>query len=214
MSTYRRESRWLWLSLLPLGLGSWAPIMLSLRCGVRRWTVLGVPWSICVFVGWALAAVEPTGSGAEDLSGGLIILGWCGAIVTSWWIRRGCGLGTDAALPDHVRWLEPTARSRQLSVRYALFAYVVTFVGVSAVAAVLYFGVGVSTISVVLAVFAARLPRAPRLLRRFSSVGFYIGVCETGSRSCPLCSLPVRCWAWCTSRATRWTRSRLRQLSV
>ena len=40
-------------------------------------------------------------------------------------------------------WPKPTARSREWSVRYALIAYAVTFVGVNAIAAALYFGLGV-----------------------------------------------------------------------
>jgi hypothetical protein len=64
-------------------------IQAGLRCGVRRWTALGVLWLLLTLAGWVLAAVEPSGNDGEGLAGGLIILAWCGGIVTSLAIRRG-----------------------------------------------------------------------------------------------------------------------------
>lgn len=130
----------MWLSLLPFGLGSWALILVGLRSGVRRWTVFGVLWSTVVVVGWALAAAKPSG---EDLSGSLIVLGWFGGIVTAWWIRLGFDTGGGSQASERARWLEPTARSRRWSARYALLAYVCTFIGAGVLASVLDFGWGV-----------------------------------------------------------------------
>lgn len=138
-----RWARWPWFSLLPFGLGSWAPILAGVRCGVWRWLVLGVLWSGLVFAGWFIAAIEPSGNRGESLVGGLIIAGWIGGIITSFAIRPGYERRFGRTPHERVPWPEPTVRSRQWSVRYALTAYVVTFVAVNAVAAVLYFGLGV-----------------------------------------------------------------------
>lgn len=73
----------------------------------------------------------------------LIIVAWMGGAIASFMIRPGYERRVSGRVRERVRWPEPTARSREWSVRYALIAYVVTFVGVIAVAAVLYFGVGV-----------------------------------------------------------------------
>jgi len=136
----RRHSRWLWLSLLPFGFGSWTPILVGLRCGVRRWTVVGGLWLTFVLVGWTLAAVEPSGEGP---SGGLIVLGWCGSIATSLWIRRGYDTGGGTPASERVRWPEPTARSQGWSVRYALVAYACSFAGTVALVSLLRSGFGI-----------------------------------------------------------------------
>jgi membrane protease YdiL (CAAX protease family) len=138
-----RRAHWPWFSLLPFGLGSWAPILAGVRCGVWRWMVLGVLWSGLVFAGWFIVAIEPSGNRGESLVGGLIIVGWIGGIITSFAIRPGYERRFGRTPLERVPWPEPTVRSRQWSVRYALTAYVVTFVAVNAVAAVLYFGLGV-----------------------------------------------------------------------
>lgn len=77
------RASWVWLSLIPLGLGAWAPIYAGTRVGNRRWSVLGVLWSVAAFAGWVLAIVNHGGAGG----GLLIILGWAGAIATSFAIR-------------------------------------------------------------------------------------------------------------------------------
>jgi len=143
MSSARRDrgSRWLWLSLLPFGLGSWVPIVAGLRCGVQRWTAFGVLWSMLTLAGWALAVVEPSGSDGEDLSGGLILLAWCGSIVTSFVIRSG--YDSYAGTPERRPWPEPTSRSLRWSPRYALLAYLYTLAGAVALVSVLHLGLEV-----------------------------------------------------------------------
>jgi membrane protease YdiL (CAAX protease family) len=69
--------------------------------------------------------------------------GWIGGVVTSFAIRPAYRRRIGEAPRERAPWPEPTVRSRQWSVRYALTAYVVSFVGVNALAAVLYFGFGV-----------------------------------------------------------------------
>lgn len=106
------------------------------------WTGLGLLWSVLAFAGWAIAGAEPTGHG-EGLAVGLMMTAWVGGVVTSFAIRprykRRLGSGGRA----RVIWPKPTVRSREWSARYALVAYVITFVMAIAVDAVLYFGLGV-----------------------------------------------------------------------
>jgi DNA uptake protein ComE-like DNA-binding protein len=73
---------WPWLSLLPFGLGAWAPLYAGVRARSRAWVVLGIVWSLIVLVGWSLAA-----GGASDAGGVLMILGWVAGAATSVAIR-------------------------------------------------------------------------------------------------------------------------------
>jgi DNA uptake protein ComE-like DNA-binding protein len=79
-----QRPRWPWISLTPLGLGAWAPILAGARAGVARWVMLGILWSAITLAGWIVAA--PHGGAA---GGVLIIVGWVGAIATSFAIRAG-----------------------------------------------------------------------------------------------------------------------------
>ena len=78
-----RRSRWPFLSLIPLGLGAWAPIYAGRRAGRPRWVAFGVLWSVAVIAGWAVAAVDKGG-----LGGGLMLFGWVAGAVYSFSIRR------------------------------------------------------------------------------------------------------------------------------
>jgi hypothetical protein len=138
-----RRAFWPWLSLLPLGLGAWAPIVGGVRGGVRRWTVLGVLWSLLAVAGWVLTAVASPETHTEGIGALLIVVAWLAGVVTSFVIRPGYERRVGGRVRERLPWPEPTAQSRQWSVRYALIAYVITFVGVIVLAAVLYFGPGV-----------------------------------------------------------------------
>ena len=85
----RYRGRWPWLSLLPFGLGAWAPVVAGVRCGARRWIVLGVLWSVLAVGGWVLASIEPATSVEEVLAVVLLLLllAWIGGTVTSFAIR-------------------------------------------------------------------------------------------------------------------------------
>ncbi len=114
----------------------------GVRGGVRRWTVLGVLWSLLAVAGWFLLRVRHLRLIRKGIGALLIVVAW----LAGWsrrcdpaWIRRRVGGRVRERLP----WPEPTAQSRQWSVRYALSAYVITFVGVLVLAAGLYFGLGV-----------------------------------------------------------------------
>src|ERR1035437_9894256 len=83
-----RRSNWPWLSLIPLGLGAWAPIYAGVRARVKSWVLLGIMWSAIVVAGFVANAVSKSGqSGNNDFAGFLLILGWLGAIATSFSIR-------------------------------------------------------------------------------------------------------------------------------
>jgi DNA uptake protein ComE-like DNA-binding protein len=75
---------WPWLSLLPLGLGAWAPLYAGVRARSRTWVVLGILWSLIVLVGWILAVGSENEGG---LGGMLMILGWVAGAATSFTIR-------------------------------------------------------------------------------------------------------------------------------
>ncbi len=74
---------WVWVSATPMGLGAWAPIVPGKQRGRALWIAAGVLWSVIALVGWVAAVANDGGGGA----GGLIILGWVGAIATSLSIR-------------------------------------------------------------------------------------------------------------------------------
>jgi hypothetical protein len=77
------SANWVWLSLIPFGLGAWAPIYAGERAHNRRWTSYGAAWSLITVIGWVVA-IASHGGGAGGL---LIILGWAGAAATSFAIR-------------------------------------------------------------------------------------------------------------------------------
>jgi hypothetical protein len=78
-----RRSRWPFLSLIPLGLGAWAPIYAGRRVGRPRWVAFGTLWTIAVIAGFALSSLDTGGAG-----GGLILFGWVAGAVYSFAVRR------------------------------------------------------------------------------------------------------------------------------
>ena len=76
--------RWPWLSLIPLGLGAWAPIYAGVRAHRPRWSALGATCSVAVLAGWVLACASASTRGA---GGAVLIVGWAGAIASSFAIR-------------------------------------------------------------------------------------------------------------------------------
>lgn len=140
----RRRVLWPWLSLLPLGLGAWAPIIAGVRCDVRRWTVIGLAWSALTLAGWISLAGPQHSSTIELLTALLLMVTWVGGAITSFAIRPNYKRRMlSASKPERTRWPKPTTRSREWSVRYALIAYVGTFAATIATAAALYFWLGI-----------------------------------------------------------------------
>jgi DNA uptake protein ComE-like DNA-binding protein len=75
---------WPWVSLLPLGIGSWAPIYAGVRARTQSWIGLGAAWSAISLAGWIGAAT----SGRNNTVAGLaLIVGWVGGAATSFVIR-------------------------------------------------------------------------------------------------------------------------------
>ncbi len=137
------RGRWLWLSLLPLGLGAWAPLLAGLRCRVGGWTAFGALWSALALAGWIMAG-ESSGSGGESSGVGLMLVAWAGGVVTSCVIYRSNAGRLGASARRRVAWPKPTARSREWSVRYAVLAsYVCTFTVVLGLSAIFYLGLDV-----------------------------------------------------------------------
>jgi DNA uptake protein ComE-like DNA-binding protein len=75
-----RRSRWPYISLIPIGLGAWAPIYAGVRARQALWVALGVVWSAVVVAGFIV-------SDKQNTEGALLIIGWVGAIATSFSIR-------------------------------------------------------------------------------------------------------------------------------
>ena len=79
----RRIPWWVWVSATPFGLGAWTPIVPGSLLKRRSWIAWGVLWSLVTVAGWVLAIANDGGAGG----GGLIILGWAGAVATALAIR-------------------------------------------------------------------------------------------------------------------------------
>jgi len=80
-----QRSRWPYISLIPFGLGAWAPIYAGLRAQSRLWIALGSLWTAISLVGWILAT---THNGGSDSAAGLfLILGWVGGAATAFAVR-------------------------------------------------------------------------------------------------------------------------------
>lgn len=110
-----RGANWVWISLIPLGLGVWAPIYAGVVARNRRWSALGLLWSILVLAGW-IAAVVSHGGAAGGL---LIIAGWTGGIASSFAIRSSyrqvTGSSFDTALAGAQERLSERERARTLA---------------------------------------------------------------------------------------------------
>jgi Helix-hairpin-helix motif len=114
--TIGQQTRWAWWSLLPLGLGAWAPIYAGVRARRRAWSLFGVLLTIVAIAGWVAAIVT---HGHSSVGGGLILLGWIGAIAISFSIRQAYArvLGSDwtKALESAETKLAERDRARRLA---------------------------------------------------------------------------------------------------
>jgi DNA uptake protein ComE-like DNA-binding protein len=80
-----RRSRWAYISLIPFGFGSWAPIYAGVKARRPLWIALGVVWSVMVIA--ALALSSGKGHSNDGGVGALVIIAWIGGIATSFSIR-------------------------------------------------------------------------------------------------------------------------------
>jgi DNA uptake protein ComE-like DNA-binding protein len=81
-----QRSRWPWLSLIPIGLGAWAPIYAGVRARRSSWILLGVLCCAVVIGGFVKNSTDRH-PGSDDIAGMLIIIGWVGAVAASFSIR-------------------------------------------------------------------------------------------------------------------------------
>jgi DNA uptake protein ComE-like DNA-binding protein len=81
-----QRSRWPWISLIPLGLGAWAPIYAGVRARRASWIMLGVLCCAVVIAGFIKSGTSRH-AGKDDIAGALVIIGWVGAIAASFSIR-------------------------------------------------------------------------------------------------------------------------------
>ena len=82
------DRHWAFISLIPLGFGAWAPIYPGVKARRPVWVLLGVLWTAIIVAAFAVNATTTSGQhGNNDGAGGLFILGWVGAIATSFIIR-------------------------------------------------------------------------------------------------------------------------------
>jgi hypothetical protein len=96
-SLVEQRSRWPWLSLIPIGLGAWAPIYAGVRARRWSWILLGVVCCALVIGGFVKNSTDGH-PGSDDLAGTLIILGWVGAIAASFSIRPAYDRQMDSPL--------------------------------------------------------------------------------------------------------------------
>lgn len=79
---------WPLISLLPGGLGAWAPIYAGTKVNRRSWVVWGVIWTLLVIAGWVLTGFSTSQSDVEINTGvPAMLVGWIGSIATSFTIR-------------------------------------------------------------------------------------------------------------------------------
>jgi DNA uptake protein ComE-like DNA-binding protein len=81
-----QRSRWPWISVIPIGLGAWAPIYAGVRARRWSWTLLGVLCCALVIGGFIKNGTSKH-PGKDDLAGALVIFGWLGAVAASFSIR-------------------------------------------------------------------------------------------------------------------------------
>ena len=109
------RANWVWLSLIPLGLGAWAPVYAGAVVRKRSWVVLGLLWSIITVAGWVVAIANHGGAAG----GLLIIVGWAGAIASSFAIRapyrQMVGSRFEAAVAGAEQRLSDRDRARKLA---------------------------------------------------------------------------------------------------
>jgi len=146
-SEVARRDYWPWVSLLPLGLGSWAPIIAAVRFRVWWWGLLGIAGIAACIAGFLLIPAASSPGGVQNTQGtvaGLLLLGsWVGGIVASFAIRPGYDARCGLPARNRPAWPRPTVRSGEWSTGDALFAFSFIFIAVIVVALVLRYIVGV-----------------------------------------------------------------------
>ena len=106
----REDANWVWISLIPLGAGSWAPIYGGVRARKWGWVALGGLWSVVTVIGWVEANIS---SSSDSAGGGWIILGWIGGIATSFAVRDAYRTALGSPFTKALRNAEQLTRERE-----------------------------------------------------------------------------------------------------
>jgi hypothetical protein len=108
----RPGTRWLWWSLLPLGLGAWVPLFAGVRGRRPLWYALGGLWCLMAIVGWAMDIAFYRHTTRAGLGALLMIVAWLGAPTTSVAIRSRYvhAVSTNSSVPTSGPVTEPGAR--------------------------------------------------------------------------------------------------------
>jgi DNA uptake protein ComE-like DNA-binding protein len=114
------DRHWAFISLVPLGFGAWAPIYPGIKARRPLWIVLGLLWTAIIIAAFAVNATTVSGRhGNNDSAGGLFILGWVGAIATSFIIRpayqRQMGSRLEQAIEEGEQRLSDQRLARRLA---------------------------------------------------------------------------------------------------
>jgi uncharacterized protein len=142
VNTRDEADHWPWVSLLPLGLGSWAPLIAAVRCRVWLWALAGVAGPAAMIAGFVLDADARSPGGVTNqtdalLAAVLLLSSWAGGIGVSFAIRPSYRARRGLTPRERPAWPRPTARSLQWSARYAIGAFILTFAAVIAVGLIL-----------------------------------------------------------------------------
>jgi Helix-hairpin-helix motif len=78
---------WPLISLIPGGLGAWAPIYAGSKARRTAWVVWGVIWTLLVMAGWIAVSITAQNSPGSDIGTAAVIVGWIGSIATSFTVR-------------------------------------------------------------------------------------------------------------------------------
>lgn len=112
------RSRWPYISLIPIGLGSWAPMYAGVKARQGLWVVIGAVWPAIVIAGFVANAMSRSGhTGNNDFAGFLLILGWVGAIATSFAIRGAYERQMASPIRQAAQVGEQRLRDRQQALR-------------------------------------------------------------------------------------------------
>jgi DNA uptake protein ComE-like DNA-binding protein len=106
------RSRWPYISLIPIGLGAWAPVYAGVRARRPLWILLGIIWSAVVIAGFLVHDTHNT-------EGALLIIGWAGAIATSFSIRGAYERQRDSPLMSAAEAGQQRLRERAEAARIA-----------------------------------------------------------------------------------------------
>jgi DNA uptake protein ComE-like DNA-binding protein len=114
------DRHWALLSLIPLGFGAWAPVYPGVKARRPLWIALGLLWTAIIIAAFAVNATTVSGQhGNNDSAGGLFILGWVGAIATSFIIRpayqRQMGSRLEKAIEEGEQRLSDQRRAQRLA---------------------------------------------------------------------------------------------------